>query len=100
MYDGTIVVLYARPAMDGDAYYTRKCNYGLNLQVGNVPSSLRIVDYSHGLTGATHDATAFENTAAARFPNYLFQGQEFAWTDSAYPLGERVIPVHKMPASA
>ncbi|KIL55662.1 hypothetical protein M378DRAFT_62003, partial [Amanita muscaria Koide BX008] len=29
MYDGTIVVLYARPAMDGDAYYTRKCNYGL-----------------------------------------------------------------------
>ena len=33
MYDGTIVVLYARPGLDGDAYYTRKCNYGLNLQV-------------------------------------------------------------------
>jgi len=31
----------------------------------------------------------------------LFEGQEFAWTDSdsAYPLGEWVIPVHKMPAS-
>ncbi|KIL53859.1 hypothetical protein M378DRAFT_93471, partial [Amanita muscaria Koide BX008] len=38
MYDGTIVVLYARPAMDGDAYYTRKCNYGLNLQVGHFVS--------------------------------------------------------------
>ncbi len=34
MYDGTIIVLYSRPGLDGDAYYTRKCNYGLNLQVG------------------------------------------------------------------
>jgi hypothetical protein len=33
MYDGTIIVLYARPGMEGDAYYTRKSNYGLNLQV-------------------------------------------------------------------
>jgi len=33
MYDGTIIVLYARPGLNGDAYYTRKSNYGLNLQV-------------------------------------------------------------------
>ncbi|KIM59852.1 hypothetical protein SCLCIDRAFT_68865, partial [Scleroderma citrinum Foug A] len=33
MYDGTIVVLYAKPGLNGDAYYTRKANYGLNLQV-------------------------------------------------------------------
>ncbi|KAG5635170.1 hypothetical protein H0H81_012170 [Sphagnurus paluster] len=33
MYDGTIVVLYSQPGLDGDAYYTRKGNYGLNLQV-------------------------------------------------------------------
>ena len=33
MYDGTIVVLYQRPGMDGNAYYTRKGNYGLNVQV-------------------------------------------------------------------
>lgn len=33
MYDGTIVVLYAQPGMEGDAYYTCKCNYGMNLQV-------------------------------------------------------------------
>jgi hypothetical protein len=33
MYDGTIVVLFARPGIDGDAYFTRKSNYGLNLQV-------------------------------------------------------------------
>lgn len=68
MYDGTIVVLHAKPGKDGDAYYTRKSNYGLNVQVsfkipfyslqvfncfqiGNVPSNLWIVDYFHGFTG-------------------------------------------------
>ncbi|EJF59388.1 hypothetical protein DICSQDRAFT_65172 [Dichomitus squalens LYAD-421 SS1] len=39
MYDGTIIVLYARPGLDGDAYYTRKCNYGLNLQVSSIMST-------------------------------------------------------------
>jgi hypothetical protein len=57
------------------------------------------VDYSLGYTGAAHDALAFQHTAAFRHPNYLFQGDEFAWADSAYPLSECVIPVHKKPAS-
>ena len=69
------------------------------LQVGNVPSNLRIVDYSHGFTGSAHDATAFQHTAAARFPDWLFHGQEFAWVDSAYALTPHTIPVHKEPAS-
>lgn len=33
MYDRTIVVLYTKPGLNGDAYFTRKSNYGLNLQV-------------------------------------------------------------------
>lgn len=33
MYDGTIVVLHSAPGYNGHAYYTRKGNYGLNLQV-------------------------------------------------------------------
>jgi hypothetical protein len=37
MYDGTIVVLYRKPGLNGDAYYTRKSNYGLNVQV-RIPS--------------------------------------------------------------
>ena len=35
MYDGTIVVLYKKPGLNGDAYYTRKANCGLNAQVLN-----------------------------------------------------------------
>jgi hypothetical protein len=37
MYDGTIVVLHEKPGMHGDAYYTQKANYGLNVQVNQVP---------------------------------------------------------------
>ncbi|SRR6266545_6315667 len=118
MYDGTIVVLYARPGLDGNAYYTQKSNYGLNLQVspillyliinksnlitcevGNVSSNLRIVDYSHGFTGSAHDATAFEHTAAHKHPDWFFEGEEFAWADSAYSLKKHTIPVHHKPAS-
>ncbi|KDQ22713.1 hypothetical protein PLEOSDRAFT_15245, partial [Pleurotus ostreatus PC15] len=100
MYDGTIVVLYRRPSMHGEAYFTRKSTYGLNVQIGNTPSNLRIVDYAHGFTGSAHDASAFEHTAAAKHPDWLFSGQEFAWADSAYTLTTRMIPVHKEPASS
>ena len=33
MYNETIVVLYKKPIMHGDAYYIRKANYGLNVQI-------------------------------------------------------------------
>ena len=58
-----------------------------------------MVDYSVGFTGSAHDATAFEHTAAALHPDWMFKGAEFAYVDSAYPLGKHTIPVHKKPAS-
>jgi hypothetical protein len=118
MYDGTIVVLYAKPGLHGDAYYTRKANYGLNvqastclccllvvelifcMQIGNVASNLRIVDYSHGMTGSAHDSAAFAHTGAAKYPDWFFDGEEFAWADFAYTVNSRTIPVHKQPASS
>jgi hypothetical protein len=35
MYDGTIVPLFSKPGLNGDTYFTRKSNYGLNVQVQN-----------------------------------------------------------------
>ncbi|KIK78740.1 hypothetical protein PAXRUDRAFT_163166 [Paxillus rubicundulus Ve08.2h10] len=100
MYDGTIVVLYTKPGLNRDAYFMRKCNYGLNLQViGNIPSNLQIVDYAHGLTGSAHDASAFEHTAAVRHTDWFFQGDEFAGADSTYPVTPCTIPVRKQPAT-
>ena len=36
MYDGTIGVLYQKPVLNGDAYYTHKANYGLNAEVNTL----------------------------------------------------------------
>lgn len=60
---------------------------------------MRIVDYSHGHTGSAHDSLAFEGTAAFKYPEWLFEGEEFAWCDSAYALTNRTISIHKKPAS-
>jgi hypothetical protein len=51
------------------------------------------------MTGSAHDAAAFEHTAAAKYPDWLFEGTEFAWADSAYAANSRTIPVHKQPTS-
>jgi len=51
------------------------------------------------MTGSAHDATAFEHTTAAVHPDWFFEGEEFAWADSAYAVNSRTIPVHKKPAS-
>jgi hypothetical protein len=51
------------------------------------------------MTGSAHDAAAFEHTAAAKYPEWLFKDTEFAWTDSAYAVNSCTIPVHKQPAS-
>ncbi|KDN42009.1 hypothetical protein RSAG8_07054, partial [Rhizoctonia solani AG-8 WAC10335] len=71
----------------------------MNAQIGCIGSSLRIIDYSVGLTGSAHDAIAFEQTAAFKYPELVFKDDEFAWTDSAYSASYRVIPVHKAPAN-
>lgn len=47
------------------------------------------------MTGSAHDALAFEYTAAHKYPDWFFKGEEFAWADSAYTLNARTIPVHK-----
>lgn len=51
------------------------------------------------MTGSAHDATAFEHTTAAKYPDWFFEGEEFAWADSAYAVNSRMISVHKKPAS-
>ncbi|KAK0460317.1 hypothetical protein IW261DRAFT_1429065 [Armillaria novae-zelandiae] len=99
MYDGTIIVLYKKPGLNGDAYYTRKSNYGLNAQVQLYLLHLSMCIDQFVQIGSAHDASAFMYTAAGRWPEWMFKGNEFAWTDSAYTLTARTIPVHKKPAS-
>lgn len=47
--------------------------------------NLRIVDFSYGHCGSTHDATAWEQTWTAKHHDELLEEDEFIWADSAYP---------------
>lgn len=50
---GTIVVLFRKPGLNGDAYYTQKGNYGLNVQVQiytpSLQKTLRLTLYRLGI---------------------------------------------------
>ena len=98
--------------------YTSKANYGLNAQVcvefyfcSIFILQLQIIHWQYsfkfthcrlihmGILETAYDAVAFESTAAAKHPDWFFEGEEFAWCDSAYALSPRTIPIHKKPAA-
>ncbi|KAF8800291.1 hypothetical protein BYT27DRAFT_7227564 [Phlegmacium glaucopus] len=45
-----------------------------------------IIDYSIGLPGSQHDATAWEETQTCQQHNQLLANDEWVWADLAYPL--------------
>ncbi|KAF8549256.1 hypothetical protein OG21DRAFT_1556475 [Imleria badia] len=85
LVDGTLIPLYARPGFFGNSWYDCKSNYSLNVQIVSTPD-LRIVDYSVGLPGSQHDATAFAETCIYKEREVLLGEDEWIWADTAYPL--------------
>jgi hypothetical protein len=91
MVDGSLVELFQKPHLFGEAYYDRKSNYSLNVQIVNLPNK-RIVDYVVGHTGSRHDSAAFKDSKTMQNADELFKAggegetREFCWCDSAYPL--------------
>jgi hypothetical protein len=45
-----------------------------------------IIDYSVGLPGSQHDASAWEETRTYQQHEQLLTEDEWVWADSAYPL--------------
>ncbi|VDC03502.1 unnamed protein product [Peniophora sp. CBMAI 1063] len=94
--DGTLVPLYAKPFWYGESYYDRKSHYSLNVQLVCLPN-LRIVDFSYGYVGSTHDSTAWQKTKIyAEHEDLLAEG-EWIWGDSAYPIESWLVAPFKMP---
>jgi len=94
--DGTLIPLYFRPFWYAEAYFDRKSNYSLNIQIISLPN-LRIVDFSYGFTGSTHDATAWLETKVVKDHEAIFEPGEFIWADSAYPIQTWVVAPYKKP---
>ena len=59
--DGSIIILRTKPKLDPEAYFSRKKNYGFNLQA-IVDWKGRFIWASMGHTASVHDSTAFKST--------------------------------------
>ena len=55
------------------------------LQIVILPHNLKIVDYTIGVPGSIHDASAFQRNWIARHPEQFLNNGEWIWADSAYP---------------
>jgi DDE superfamily endonuclease len=55
------------------------------LQVISLPN-LRIIDFSYGHMGSTHDSTAWEDTQIVQEHEDIIKDGEWIWADSAYPV--------------
>ncbi|KAF7328200.1 DDE Tnp4 domain-containing protein [Mycena venus] len=102
MVDGTLVPLFEKPGHYGEAYFDRKSNYSLNVQLITLPN-LRIIDYVIGHCGSAHDSTAFADARTYKERDTLFkkdgEDREWMWADSAYGLDWWCVTPYKRPAS-
>jgi len=75
------------PQHSGERVVSRRVVSGVVtfLQVVSLPN-LRIVDFSYGHTGSTHDSTAWEDTRFVQERQDIIKDGEWIWADSAYPV--------------
>ncbi|GLB38048.1 putative DDE superfamily endonuclease [Lyophyllum shimeji] len=96
--DGTLIPLADKPGFHGEAYFDRKSNYSLNVQLITLPN-LRIVDYVIGHCGSAHDSTVFLDSRTVKERSKLIGRGEWIWADSAYPIEAWCVTPYKKPAS-
>ena len=94
LVDGTLIPLFEKPGFFGEAYFDRKSNYSLNVQLITLPN-LRIIDYVIGHCGSAHDSTVFKDSRNVQEHRRLFTTQEWIWADSAYTLQTWVVTPYK-----
>ena len=97
MVDGTTVPLYEKPHYYGDAFFDRKSQYSINVQIINTPHNNQIIDYASGFNGSRHDSHCFEETFLYEHHSSLLTAEEWCWSDVAYPLRDWLVSPFKKP---
>ncbi|PPQ94789.1 hypothetical protein CVT25_008391 [Psilocybe cyanescens] len=98
MVNGTLIPLFEKLGHHGEAYFDRKSNYSLNVQLITLPN-LQIIDYVVGYCGSAHDATVFRVSQTYAHSDKLFKDSEWIWADSAYALDMWCVTPYKKPLS-
>jgi DDE superfamily endonuclease len=88
--DGSHVILFEAPLENHESYYSRKQQYGIQIQAICDNDKL-IRNVAVGFPASVHDSRVFLNSPIGQQPeNYLSDGQWLA-ADSAYRLTENVL---------
>ena len=96
--DGTAIVYAEKPVKDGEFYYNRKSDYGLNCQiVADLDTRIRF--FFLGYPASVHDSRCIEESDLCGHPEDFFDDGEYILADSAYTLSDRTITPFKKPAS-
>ena len=81
--DGTLIELAFRPSVYHECYYSRKCMYALNVLIV-CDDRKRIIYYTAGWPGSTHDNRVFRNAKLLINRGEYFSQNEYLLGDSAY----------------
>ena len=94
--DGSVIILRDKPLVDHQAYFSRKKEYGFNLQA--VCDRDRKFIYAYmGYTAGAHDSRIYKHTPLYLNPAAYFASHEYLLGDKAYAVGPHLIPPFKEP---
>ncbi|XP_055350814.1 uncharacterized protein LOC129597350 [Paramacrobiotus metropolitanus] len=93
-FDGTLVPLLKKPAVQGEEYFSRKGKYAIT--VGMVcDDKMRIRHVISGYTGSVRANRVYGNCKLAKNPSNYFSGDEYLVGDNAYGISSIMIPPYK-----
>ncbi|KAH9138253.1 hypothetical protein LEN26_005375 [Aphanomyces euteiches] len=93
--DGTHVVLFQKPSLDGEACFSRKKTYSINL--------LLTFDYRRlliaGWPGSVHDATVWKSCDVFKNPTNYFSKGQYQFGDSGFGMSLYMLVPYRLPYS-
>jgi hypothetical protein len=97
--DGTHIVLFQRPSLEGEVYFNRKSSYSLNVML-TFDHRRNIRYLNAGWPGSVHDSRIWESGLAAKDPARFFSNGQYQFGDSGFALSKQMIVPYRQPAAS
>ena len=96
--DGSHAVLFQRPGVDGDVWFSRKKFYGVQFQA-LVAHNKKILDIVCGWPSSVHDSVVWEHSGFVLQPEEYFSQHEYLLADSGHPMGHYILIPYRSSSS-
>jgi hypothetical protein len=96
--DGTHIFYSQRPGVDGEAFFSCKMRYSMNVQL--VCDDRRLIRYYQvGYPGSRYDSSIFYESNVMRNTDNFFSDGQFLLADAGYALGQHICSPYRQPAA-